>query len=93
MHQQVLTAHLTPYDTAYRDAILHTTQLVHAHGATMPDAARQAGGLLYGGLLRQAAMLSFADAFWVMALLFLLIIPFMFLMKRTAPARGPLVME
>jgi DHA2 family multidrug resistance protein len=93
MHQQVLTAHLTPYDAAYRNAIAHTTQMLHAHGATMPDAARQAGGLLYGGLLRQSAMLAFADAFWVMALLFLLIIPFMFLMKRTGPMRGPLAME
>ncbi|MGB9457784.1 MAG: DHA2 family efflux MFS transporter permease subunit [Bryobacteraceae bacterium] len=93
MHQQVLTAHLTPYNAAYRDAMVHTTELLHTHGATMPDAARQAGGLLYGGLLRQSAMLAFADAFWVMALLFLLIIPFMFLMKRTGPTRGPLVME
>jgi uncharacterized membrane protein YgaE (UPF0421/DUF939 family) len=59
----------------------------------MPDAARQAGGLLYGGLLRQAAMLSFADAFWVMAVLFVLIIPLMFLMKRTGPMHGPLAME
>jgi len=93
MHQQVLTAHLTPYDPAYRDAYLHATQLLHVRGASLPDAARQAGGLLYGGMLRQAAMLAFADVFWVMALLFLLVIPFMFLMKRTGPMRGPLVME
>ncbi|MGA3260950.1 MAG: DHA2 family efflux MFS transporter permease subunit [Bryobacteraceae bacterium] len=93
MHQQVLVSHLTPYDPAYRNAIEHTTQLLHAHGASMPDAARQAGGLLYGGLLRQAAMLSFADAFWVMAVLFVLIIPLMFLMKRTGPMQGPLAME
>ena len=93
MHQQVLVSHLTPYDPAYRNAIEHTTQLLHAHGASMPDAARQAGGLLYGGLLRQAAMLSFADAFWVMAVLFVLIIPLMFLMKRTGPMHGPLAME
>jgi len=42
MHQQVLVSHLTPYDPAYRNAIEHTTQLLHAHGASMPDAARQA---------------------------------------------------
>ena len=93
MHQQVLTAHLTPFDAAYRNALGRTTELLHAHGATMPDAARQAGGLLYGGLLRQAAMLAFADAFWVMALLFVLIIPLMLLMKRTGPMHGPAVME
>ncbi|MGA2037743.1 MAG: DHA2 family efflux MFS transporter permease subunit [Bryobacteraceae bacterium] len=93
MHQQALVSHLTPYDAAYRDAMLHTTQLLHAHGATVPDAARQAGGLLYGGLLRQSAMLAFADAFWVMAVLFVLIIPLMFLMKRTGPMHGPLAVE
>ncbi len=38
-------------------------------------------------------MLSFADAFWVMAVLFVLIIPLMFLMKRTGPMHGPLAME
>jgi DHA2 family multidrug resistance protein len=93
MHQQVLTAHLTPYDAVYRSAVFQATQLVHAHGASLPDATRVAGRLLYGGVLRQAAMLAFADAFWVMALLFLLVIPFMLLMKRTGPMRGPLAME
>jgi hypothetical protein len=73
--------------------MVHTTQLLHARGASLPDAARQAGGLLYGGMLRQSAMLAFADAFWVMALLFVLIIPLMFLMKRTGPVHGPQPME
>jgi len=93
MHQQVLTSHLTPYDAAYRNAVSQAAQLVHMHGASMPDATRAAGRLLYGSMQRQAAMLAFADAFWVMALLFLLVIPFMFLMKRTGPMHGHLVTE
>src|ERR1039458_4636028 len=63
MHQQVLVSHLTPYDPAYRNAIEHTTQLLHAHGASMPDAARQAGGLLYWGPPRPGAPLSLSPAF------------------------------
>jgi DHA2 family multidrug resistance protein len=93
MHQQNLVSHLTPYDPAYRDAMRRATALLHAHGASLPDAARKANGLLYGSMMRQAAMLSFADAFWMMAVLFALIIPLMFLMKSTGPVQGPVVVE
>ncbi len=54
IHQHVLVSHLTPYDSAYRDALAGATQLLHAHGATLPDAAAQAQGLLYGSMLRQS---------------------------------------
>jgi len=35
-------SHMTPYDSAYRDSLAGATQLLHAHGATLPDAAAQA---------------------------------------------------
>jgi len=38
-------------------------------------------------------MLAFSDAFWLMAMLFLLVIPMMFLVKKTGPARGPMMVE
>ena len=84
-------AHLTPYD-AYRDAIAGASQMVMrmAHDAGRGQAAH---GLLYGSMLRQTAMLAFSDAFWVMALLFLLVIPMMFLVKKSGPASGPMAME
>ena len=92
-HQQTLVSHLTPYDSAYRNSLAGATQLLHAHGATIPDAAAQAQGMLYGSMVRQSNMLAFADAFWVMAILFLSIIPLMFCMKKLKPARAPLVIE
>jgi DHA2 family multidrug resistance protein len=92
-HQAVLVSHLTPYDQAYRDALAHATAAVQASGASAPDAAMQAQGLLYGTLLRQSSMLAFADAFWIMGALFLLIIPLMFLMRKTAPVHGPIMVE
>ena len=42
LHQQILVAHLTPYDAPYREALARTTALVHAHGSSLPDAAAQA---------------------------------------------------
>jgi len=92
-HQSVLVSHMTPYDPAYREALSHSAALFQVHGSGAVDAGVQANGLLYGSLLRQANMLSFADAFWLMGILFLLVVPLMFCMRRSGPIRGPMVME
>ncbi len=83
-HQSVLVAHLTPYDCNYRDSIARTAWLLQSRGASAPDALQQANGLLYANVQRQSSMLAFGDAFWLMAVLFLAIVPLMFLMKRPA---------
>jgi len=82
-HQQVLTAHLTPYDLTYQAALARSTHLLQAHGASLPDAALQAQGLIYGSVVRQSSMLAFSDAFWLMAVLFVAIVPLMFLMRKS----------
>ncbi|HUA57969.1 MAG TPA: DHA2 family efflux MFS transporter permease subunit [Verrucomicrobiae bacterium] len=87
-HQSVLVSHLTPYDAAWRDAVSGTARMIHLQGASLPDATMQAHGLLYGSVVRQASMLAFADAFAVMAVLFLIIVPLMLLMKKIRPAGG-----
>ncbi|MGA2196850.1 MAG: DHA2 family efflux MFS transporter permease subunit [Bryobacteraceae bacterium] len=92
-HQSVLVSHLTPYDPGYREALASAAAMLHGRGASLPDAAAQAQGLIYGNMQRQAGMLAFSDAFWVMGVLFLLIVPLMFLMKGSGPVKGPLVME
>ena len=53
----------------------------------------QAHGVIYGTLLKQSSMLAFADAFWIMGMLFLVIIPLMFLIRKTPPVRGPMMVE
>ena len=87
-HQQVLVGHLTPYDPAYRQALAGTTQMLYSQGASLPDAAHQAQGLLYGTVQRQANMLAFNDVFFLAAILFLAVIPLMFFMKHSSrPAK------
>jgi MFS transporter, DHA2 family, multidrug resistance protein len=93
VHQQQLVSHLTPFDPAYRQSLAGAAQVLTAHGSSPPDAAAGAHGLIYGSMLRQAHMLAFIDAFWVMAVLFLLVIPLMFLIRKTESARGPMSME
>jgi DHA2 family multidrug resistance protein len=80
-HQQILVSHLTPYDPAYQQALARAAQMAHASGASAPDAAARAQAMLYGTMQRQASMLGFADGFWLMAVLFLAVIPLMFFMK------------
>ena len=90
-HQSVL--HLTPYDAAYRDTVAQVAGVFVSNGAGSADAGNRAAGVVYGTLLKQSSMLAFADAFWVMAVLFLAIIPLMFLLKKTGPARGAIQVE
>jgi len=92
-HQSVLVSHLTPYDPAYRDALAKAAMALQAGGSSGSDAAAQAQGMIYGTLLKQSSMLAFADAFWVMGMLFLVIIPLMFLIRKVPPVRGPVMVE
>jgi DHA2 family multidrug resistance protein len=92
-HQQRLVEHLTPYDAGYRDALRGLAQMIHMRGASLPDAGAQAQGMIYGSVLRSSGMLAFADAFAMMAVVFLTVIPLMLLMKKVRPAKGPMVIE
>jgi DHA2 family multidrug resistance protein len=92
-HQSVLVAHLTPYDWQYREALAGAAATLRAAGSSGPDAGRQAQALIYGSMLRQAGMLAFADAFWVMGALFLLVIPLMLFIKKVRPSAGQVVVE
>jgi DHA2 family multidrug resistance protein len=89
-HQTVLVSHMTPYDTAYREALTRTTAAIQSAGSSPPDAAMQAQGVMYGTLLRQANMLAFSDVFWIMGMLFLAIIPLMLLLRPVGPVKGPI---
>lgn len=92
-HQSVLVAHMNPYNPVYRDALDRAAMAIQAHGASAPDAGRQAQALVYGSMLRQSNMLAFSDAFWVMAVLFLAVVPLMFFMKKSGPVRGPVLVD
>ena len=83
LHQAVLVGSLTPLDYGVRAMIGGASHLLHAAGSAGAQATAQALGLLYGELLRQAAMLSFVDTFWVMGVVCLVMIPVMFLAKES----------
>jgi DHA2 family multidrug resistance protein len=84
-HQSVLISHLTPMDQGYRELLFQAKQALIMKGSDPAQAAHQAQAMVYGMVQREAAMLSFVDCFWLLAIIYLALIPLMFLMKKTKP--------
>ena len=80
-HQSVLASHLTGMDGGFAQRVAGMTQMLHQQGWSMAEAAVRAQAMLYGMVQRQATALAFLDGFWVLAMVFVGLIPFMFLMK------------
>ena len=59
-----------------------------AHGSGTDTAVSQAYGAIWGMVQQQASMLSFVDTFLAMAVVFLLVLPLLFLMKRPRHPRA-----
>jgi DHA2 family multidrug resistance protein len=93
VHQANLVANLHPASLPYQAFLAQAGRLLVAKGASAPDAARQAQGLAYGTLIRQSTMMAFADTFWVMGGLCLVLVPLVFLMRRTHAGKAPLPAE
>ena len=89
LHQANLVGNLHPGSLAYQGYLDRGTQLLVHHGSSGPDAARQAQGLAYGTLVRQANMMAFADTFWIMGMLCIVLLPLLFLMRKPRPGKGP----
>lgn len=80
-HQSRLIEHLLP-GQPFPSGLLHEfTQFFLLKGADPTTASRRAFGALYGIVQQQAAMLSFVEAFKIMGVLFLVMIPMAFLLK------------
>jgi DHA2 family multidrug resistance protein len=76
---------LSPFDPGYQ---LYQDRIgsVLASKGLPPSAA---DGTIYGELIRQANTLAFTDAFLMICILILCVLPLVFIMQRAAPAAGP----
>ena len=87
-HQSVLVAHVTPYSLQTEQMLAQSRTMLSGRGSDWATAGRQSLGLLYGVVQQQAALLSFVEAFRIMGLLFLAVIPLIFLMRRVKRKRA-----
>ncbi|MCX5717261.1 MAG: DHA2 family efflux MFS transporter permease subunit [Nitrospirae bacterium] len=87
-HQVRLVEHLTPFDAAYQTASSKAAQLLQYRGVPMSESADAGLSAIYHQLLRQASMLSFNDAFYLLGVLLVCTLPLVLFMKT---AKGDLV--
>jgi DHA2 family multidrug resistance protein len=90
-HQSRLTETLNGYNPLYTQALANAARTLQAHGESAADAARAAPGVIYQSLQRQAAMLSFVDAFHALMIVIMVLTPTILLMRSRppgAPASG-----
>src|ERR1017187_428476 len=82
LHTNQLGAHVTPFSPAAAAMTRGLQGAMMAHGSDRFLAARQAYVATWGLIERQASMLSFVDTFMAMGIVFLLVLPLLFVMKR-----------
>jgi MFS transporter, DHA2 family, multidrug resistance protein len=87
-HQDYLVGHATPLDPAYQARIDQLTDLLMQKGHAAGEALRMAQGMVYDTVQNQASMLAYLDDFRLLALIFLLVIPLVFLLQKPK-AGGP----
>jgi MFS transporter, DHA2 family, multidrug resistance protein len=81
-HQQNLAANVIPGSVAYSNFIDATRNALMHLGQNADTAAQMAVGQAYQAMLRQASMLSYQNAFYVLSLAILCLIPLPFVMRK-----------
>jgi DHA2 family multidrug resistance protein len=92
-HTNQLGARVTAFSPAARAMSKGLAATMVAHGSDPVTAVRQAYVATWGLIERQASMLSFVDTFLAMAVVFLLVLPLLFVMKRPQSRGGGAAMH
>ncbi len=89
MHHNHLVAHVTPGSPQALRMLQGMRANFYAHGADSVTASRKALAALYGMVQQHASMLAFVEAFWIMGVVFLLMLPFLPLLQYANKKRVP----
>ena len=84
-HQQVLSANLNRGNGHFAAAMQSLTHMFVSKGASMSHATQQAYAMIAQMVSQQANTLAYIDDFWMLAIATLVMIPFVFLMKKVKP--------
>ena len=94
IHVNTLTANLTPSNLQAQTMVNGMKgMLMSQTGADPATAQRMAGGVLENMIRQQAAIMSFNDVFWLLAIMFLLMLPLIFLMRPPKKKAGATMMH
>jgi DHA2 family multidrug resistance protein len=88
-HINVLGSHVTAYAPATRAMFEGLRAAFVARGSDLVTATRRAEAALFGMVEQQAAMLSFLHAFQLLAVVFIVMTPLVFVMRKPRHHEGP----
>lgn len=87
-HQFHLVEHLTPFDTSYQLTLSRIDRFLQHMGVDVSTAQQGSLSVIHGQLLRQASMLSFNDAFYLLSVLLICTLPLLLLIRSSESARA-----
>jgi DHA2 family multidrug resistance protein len=82
IYTNILVQHVNPYSIQSRIVLNQLKSAVAAGGADAATASQRSYGMIFGMVQRQAAMMAFVDVFRIMAAIFLIIVPFIWIAKQ-----------
>jgi DHA2 family multidrug resistance protein len=88
-HQNHLVEHLTPFDGSYQIFSGQSAQILQYKGFESSLAGQGGLGILYRELLRQASMMAFNDAFFLVCIIMTCVLPLVLFMKRGRAGASP----
>jgi DHA2 family multidrug resistance protein len=92
VHQTALVSHLSVYDGHFMRTVQTMTHHFIASGANAVAATRQAYAAVGGMVLQQSTLLAYIDNFWLLGMSALVLVPFVFIMKKAKPG-GPVAVH
>ena len=88
-HQAQLAMNTVPGSPAYENYIGTLATILRDHGTTAAQATQMAMGRAYSEMLRQAQMLSYKNAFFVLAVVILMLSPLPLMMRLPPKKQKP----
>ncbi|MCL1926787.1 MAG: DHA2 family efflux MFS transporter permease subunit [Syntrophorhabdaceae bacterium] len=89
VHQSRLVEHLTPFDSSFVEAVERGKALLQMRGIPEASSEKAILGRIYSEVVRQATMMGFNDAFLILSILMLSVMPLLFLLRRPAHQTRP----
>ena len=89
IHQSHLTEHLTWFDRGFRDAVGWGRAMLPGRGIPESAAEGTSMKMIYGQAIRQATAMGFNDAFWILSVLMVCVLPLLLLMRRPEHQNDP----
>ena len=89
VHQAVLVRHVTAGAANYQNAIMQLGQYLSSRWGSSVDALHQGQAVIYRALQQQARILAYIDDFPILTIAFLILLPFLFVMRAPNPNSKP----